>query len=319
MAQQAPSQAVELAKQGPTKLIASFGGQFAAIAPRHVNADAFMQLAAEVVRRDPKLSEAMIANPASLIVALRQCAALGHMPIRGQFALVPFNNRKATGGKEIVGVEEWRGTVQRILRAGGVQRITCDVVRDNDPVKGFNRVRDVLPRHEYDEFASPQERGPLLAVYAYAVLLNGGFSHVVWMNRHEVARHRAMSKTATFVGQGEQEASGGNFWGPEWPNEGPNTAKMWLKTALHELEGFVPASAAYLWEQQAAAQQSTGWPGVPDTPPRDPSLDLIEDAEIVDDPPAPKTTGAKRAPRSADTQGDNDWPDTATVPAGGTP
>lgn len=300
----APSQALELARQGPSKLIGQFGGQFAAIAPKHINPEAFVQYAAEVVRKDSYLTEAMLANPASLIVALRQCAALGHMPMPGQFALIPFNNRKAVGGKEIVGVEEWRGTIQRIFRAGGVQRVTVEVMRANDPIKAFNRTRDLVPRHEYDEFASPLERGPLVAVYAYAALLNGGMSHVVFMNRHEVTRHRAMSKTAMKEG-----ANGGNFWGPEWPGEGPNTEPMWRKTGLHALDGYVPSSAAYLWEQQAAVQQAGGWPGIPDTGLV--NSDLIEDAEVLDDPAPPQPA----APRSSDTQeGEDGWPATAQPP-----
>lgn len=302
----APSKAVELAQQGPSFLIKSFGGQLAAIAPKHIDADAFIQMAAEVVRRDDKLTAAMLANPASLIVALRTCAALGHMPMRGQYALVPFNNRRATGGKEIVGVEEWRGTVQRIFRAGGVQRVTCDVMREQDRVHAFNRSRDIVPRHEYDEFASIEERGPLIAVYAYATLLNGGTSHVVFLNRHDVARYRSMSKTATY------DESGGNFWGPEWPAEGDNTAAMWLKTALHRLDGFVPSSAAYLWEQQAASKQAGGWQGIPDVPIVDPEFADIQDAEVIDDPPPPARA---RAPRSKDTATDDGWPAT-TQPAG---
>src|SRR5204863_3066981 len=163
--------------------------------------------------------------------------------------------------------------------------------------------RDQLPRHEYDEFASPAERGPLKAVYAWARLPRGAVSQVAWLNRPEVLRHRAMSRSAG-------KAGGGNFWGPE-DGEGPNTEAMWKKTALHVLEGFVPTSAEYRMQLAAAEAGSRGWDGIPDqrvTPPYS-GGDFL-DGELVDDAPAAPastpTTGWPPVAQPADAKGAGD-------------
>lgn len=280
--EQSKMTALELAQRGPSALLGALKNEWAAITPAHIDSEAFVALAAAYVRRDPKLSQAMVANPQSLILALRECAVLGHMPIKGMFSLVAFQDRSAAGGWSVVGVEEWRGVVERMYRSGGVVSVHIGVGRDNDKVLGFQRGTDVLPRHLYNEFASREERGPLKAVWAYARLHTGGWSDVAWLNRHDVARHRGMSKTATYVKQGQTEATGGNFWGPAWPDEGPNTEAMWKKTSLHVLEGLVPASAEYRWQvgKTEAAAASAIRQGIPDIPPH--GSDWVE-AEVVPD------------------------------------
>lgn len=256
--------ALELAQRGALTLIRSFESEWKAIAPKHIDPAAFVSLAAAYVRRDPYLTEAMLVNPASLILTLRECASLGHVPRKGEFALVPFRDRKAPGGWSIVGVEEWRGVVERMFRSGGVRAVHVAVGRENDAVLSFQKGRDLLPRHTYDEFAGRDERGALKAVWAWADL-HGGPSDVAWLNRHDIARHRGMSKTAT----SDKGPEGGNFWGPAWPGEGPNTEPMWKKTALHVLEGLVPTSAAYRWEvaQAGAAVAGQYGSGMPDVDP----------------------------------------------------
>lgn len=286
-------------------MIKQYEGDLARVMPRSTNADAFIGLALAYVRRDAKLQEATKANPQSLILALRECAALGHVPLPKVYALVPFNDKDAPGGKSIVGIETYHGVMERMFRAGGVQAPHVEVGREKDPVLRFNRTRMRLPEHEYDEFASPEERGPLKVVYAWATLLSGATSQVVWLNRHDVARIRAMSKSIN----PRNGPPGGNFWGPPWPDEGPNTAAMWMKSALHRLETFVPTSAEYRWQVAASdAGASTGFAGIPDVPARvyGPSPDDEPvDAEIVNDdaPPPPGTDGQQPPPQR------EGWPD----------
>jgi len=270
------------------QLITQYEPKFAAVVPSHVRSGAFIELALAYVKRDEKLLEATQKNPASLILALRECAALGHMPMKGVYALVPFYDKTQPGGQAIVGMEEWRGVVERMYRAGGVSSVHVEVGRENDPVLRFNRTRMVLPEHEYDEFAPPEQRGPLKVVYAWARLIGGGISQVVWLPRWEVLRRRAMSKSIKAEG-------GGNFWGPV-DGEGPNTPAMWKKTGLHELEGFVPTSAEYRWQVAASEAGARDWPAVPNRS-VNPVYGDIQDAELVDDdsgppqPPAPQQQG----------------------------
>lgn len=260
-----------------TKFIEQYAPSFAAVVPRHIDPTAFVELASAYVRRDKRLREAAKANPGSLIIALRECAALGHLPMKGTYALVPFKNRQAPGGWEITGVEEVGAVIERMFRAGGVQSVHAEVVRQNDPVFRWSRNGGSLPVHEFDWSASTEERGPLIGTYCWARLLGGGTSECVVLNRHQVQKYRNVSK------------SGDAFWGPEWPDEGPWTEAMWIKTGLHRLERYVPTSAAYRWElaaSEAAAGRPAAFPGVPDQPVR-PAMNDVEpvDAVVVDDQP----------------------------------
>lgn len=248
------------------EVLKSYEGNLAAIMPSHVNAETFIGLAMAYVRRDAYLSQAAAANPLSLVTALRETAALGHVPMKGQCALVAFkSNKPQDNGWAVSCIEEVGGVIQRLFRAGGITAIHADVVRKGGPKEDYcryQRTSMALPDHRYDEYADPAERGHLAAVYAYASMTGGGFSSVVWMPKGVVLKHRAASKSA-------QKDGGGNFWGPPWPDEGPWTEDMWLKTGLHKLSTRLPASPEYRWQlvatEAAAASRFAGLPDVPVT------------------------------------------------------
>lgn len=242
------------------QVLNAYSADITSIVPSHIAASSFMGLAMAYVRRDSFLSTAAAANPLSLIASLRECAALGHLPMKGTCALVAFrSNKPEDNGWAIACIEEVGGAVQRILRAGGVSAIHSEVVREND-VARFQRTKMVLPDHEYDEYASPDERGPLRAVYAYATLTSGAPSTVVWMPKGIVMKHRNASKSA-------QKPGGGNFWGPQWPEEGPWTEDMWKKTAVHKLSTVVLSSREYRAEvARSEASAADRFSGLPDTP-----------------------------------------------------
>lgn len=281
---------------GITKFVESYADDFGSVVPKHVPINAFMGMAAAMIRSDKYLRDAAMTNPGSLILALRECAADGHVPRKGTAVLVPYRDKSV--GWRVTYVEEVGGTIERMFRAGGVQSVDYGVVREKDR---FEPVRARLPLHEYDWQASPRERGPLAGVYAWATLLTGALSRVVLLNRHDVAKYRAMSASARSKG-------GGNFWGPEWPDEGPNTEAMWVKTALHRLERYVPTSAAYRWEVAAADSSAVqpgrfvGVPGAAEAPVHTFGDSDVQDAEIVDD---------------AASQGSPGWPGVTQPPADG--
>lgn len=243
------------------QVLDAYRADIGSIVPSHINGDTFMGLAMAYVRRDAYLSTAAASNPLSLIVALREVAALGHVPMKGTCALVAFrSNKDGDNGWSITCVEEVGGVLQRIFRAGGVTTVHCDVVREADRAR-FQRTKMILPEHDYDEYADPAERGPLKAVYAYATLLNGQPSTVVWMPKGVVMKHRNASKSAT------KDKTGGNFWGPAWPEEGPWTEDMWKKTAVHKLSTLVPSSSEYRWQMaQTEAAAASRFAGVTDAP-----------------------------------------------------
>lgn len=283
-----PGNALERVKEqkaAAQDLIKTYRADLSRVMPRHTNAEAFIGLALAYVRRDMKVLEAASRNPQSLVLALRECAALGHMPMKGTFALVPFNNKKAVGGIEVVGIEEYRAVIERMYRAGGVASVHVELARANDTNStGVGRPRwkpatMILPDHEYDEYADEETRGDIIAVYAYARLRHGGVSQVVWMNAAEVAKH-------------EKDTP---FW------RGPWRPDMVRKTALHKLERYVPTSIEYREQLGVSMAAAAQMPGVPDDAPvrRFPEADDPDapvDGEPVDGPPP---AGATRVPSTA--------------------
>lgn len=246
---------------GAQALIAKYRNDFAQVLPGHLRPATFVRLSQGLLRRDTKLATAAERNPSSFLAALLDCARLGHEPGTDQFALVPFNDRKRNT-VEIVGIEQYQGVIERMYRAGAVRSVKAEVVRAADP---FAYEPDVMdrPRHKPDWFA---DRGDLLGVYAYAEFVDGSASRVVMMNRDEVMKHKAVACGAT------SEDSPWQNW---------ETA-MWLKTAVHELEKWVPTSSEYRREALRAAREVTAEQQSPPVRGARTGADVV-DAEVVDE------------------------------------
>lgn len=292
----APPSAALVVRNQLDEMIETYRGNFEAIMPSHMSAASFMGLAVDYIRANPVLNQAAAANPGSLIIALRETAALGHAPSKDTMALVAYRSNREKhpehNGWNISAIEMVNGTKQRIFRAGAIKAIIADVVRDKDYAR-FQRTTMDVPEHQYDEFADASERGPLRAVYAYGRFADGSLSTVVWMPKSVVLKHRAVSK------------AGDSFWGPV-DGEGPWTERMWLKTAVHRLSDEVPASAEYLWET-ARAQAAAGKVAPPAAPSTPQSADPgVWDGEYTDVPPDGAQAGT----------GGEEWPETAQPPSG---
>lgn len=210
--------------------VESSAQDYGRVLPAHLDASHWVRLATGLLQRNPDLAEAAVSNPNSFKSALLECARLGHEPGTDAFALVPF---KENGRPTIVGIEQYQGEIDRMYRAGAVAAVICEVVRREDH---FYWQPGERPQHEADWFAPAQDRGPLVGVYAFAVLKGGGISKVVVMGAEEVNRHRAVARTDTIWRKWEES--------------------MWRKTAIHELEKWVPTSAAYRREQLRALAES---------------------------------------------------------------
>jgi recombination protein RecT len=222
----------------------TYQDQFARILPTHVRPAAFLQLTASMMSRtaDPNLVTAANANPGSFVAALFDCARLGHDPGTNAYYLVPFGlrNGQRTDKTEVVGIEGYRGIIQRMYRAGGVLAVRADVVRTGD---GFEYQPGPLaiPRHQYDPFADDDDRGALKGAYAYA-LLPGPHgpvpSQVIVMGQKAIASRRRRSR-------------GSDSQFSPWNTD---TEAMWRKCPLRDLEKFVPTSV----EWRVAPQTDSG-------------------------------------------------------------
>jgi recombination protein RecT len=185
-----------------------------------------VRLAQGLLRRDENLAKVASRNPGSFLAALLECARLGHEPGTEHYALVAFGN-------EVTGIEQYQGEIERMYRAGAVDAVICEVVRKNDY---FMWRPGTAPEHDADWFATAEARGELVGVYAYAVLKGGGISKAVVMGAEEINRHRQVARTDA-------------MW-VKWPEA------MWRKTAIHELEKWVPTSAEYQRERLRALAEA---------------------------------------------------------------
>ena len=223
---------------------------FAVVVPSHIDPEQYIAVLLGVLQRNDKLREAAEANPGSLMIAAAECARLGLVP--GEtYHFAPFwNSRRQV--MEITGMTDYKGEIELMYRAGGVESVHAQVVREHDAFAWKPGM--TMPEHQITANESGQiglsdedERGRLTGVYAFAKLRGGGVSQVVVMSRSEVKKHRDIAKTE-------------EFWGPPWPKEGPWTPNMWLKTALHGLPTWVPTSPEYITELWRAAAAVTRVP-----------------------------------------------------------
>lgn len=216
---QTVTQAVAQREQTPIEMVRSYQPRFAAILPEHINTDTFMTLALGALRNDD-IAKAARNNPLALMVALTNCARLGHQPNTEAYYLVPFKG-------VITGIEGYRGVVERMYRAGGVSSVHGRVVRANDHYEFEEGMPH--PIHRYSRFATEAERGARIGAYAYARLRDGGYSQVVEASAEEIAKHRDMNTSSS---------SAFSPW-VKWPDP------MWCKVPLRALEKLVPSSAEY--------------------------------------------------------------------------
>lgn len=316
MPAQTVSQAVARKETGPESLIAKYQSDFASVLPSHIEPAHWVRLAQGVLRRDEKLRDAAEKNPGSFLAALLECARLGHEPGTDTYALTHFRNSK-TGTPEIVGIEQYQGEIERMYRAGAVTSVVAEVVRQFDlyvyntshRAMAFELMRPLgieldqalamteagVPIHfkghfiggrteQHRRFMSEEQRGSMVGVYAFARFAGGVISRVVEMGHGEVMKHKAVAKTT-------------KFW------DGPWEPSMWLKTAVHELEKWVPTSAEFRKEQLKALAEADRIRQTPTVEQVhvDTRSGEILDAEIVPDPePAEWPPAAEPGSRGGD-------------------
>jgi recombination protein RecT len=262
-----------------TMMVADFAGSFGRVLPPHVPQESFVALTRSMLLRDAKLHTAANRSPATLLMALMDCAALGHVPGHG-YALTTrtITPREGEPFPVVLGIEEYTGKIQRMYRGGMVRGIECEVVRKNDR---YQRPRSVFeaPVHEFDPFDSFESRGPIRGVYTYAALADTSRTRVVHLNNEQIAAH-------------EDKAEMKTIWRhPIFRQD------MVLKTALHVLTKFLPLSSDYLkWQGVVEVRRQEEEEKLPESPIRynpnadadpgetiivDPDVDIIDDEESL--------------------------------------
>lgn len=230
------STAIEKRDSGPAAQIELYRDEYAALVPSHVNADQWIRLAVGAIRGNPDLMQAAQNDVGVFLRELKTAARLGLEPGTEQFYLVP---RKKGGRKLIQGIVGYQGIVELIYRAGAASTVIVESVRANDTFR-YVPGRDDRPVHEIDWFG--EDRGPLVGVYAYAVMKDGAVSKVVVLNRKRVMEIKAKSDSKS----------------SEYSPWNTNEESMWLKSAVRQLAKWVPTSAEYMREQLRAQAEVAG-------------------------------------------------------------
>ncbi|GAA4823834.1 recombinase RecT [Streptomyces ziwulingensis] len=257
------SNAIATRDNGPAAQIEVYRDEYAALVPSHVNADQWIRLAVGAIRGNADLTQAAQNDVGVFLRELKIAARLGLEPGTEQFYLVP---RKKGGRKLIQGIVGYQGIVELIYRAGAVSTVIVEAVRERDTFR-YVPGRDDRPVHEIDWFGA--DRGPLVGVYAYAVMKDRAVSKVVVLNHRRVMEIRAKSDSKN----------------SEYSPWNTNEESMWLKSAVRQLAKWVPTSAEYMREQLRAQAEVAGELAAPSTAgaPAMPQPSVLDNADPADD------------------------------------
>jgi recombination protein RecT len=251
-------------------LVKQYRDDFASVLPSHIKAATWVRLAQGALKKGKKvdndpygrteLEVAACNNPSAFLAALLEAARLGLEPGTDLFYLTP---RKVKGQLEILGIVGFQGHVELMFNAGSVASVVAEVVYANDIFR-FRPGVDDIPHHEIDWDA--EDRGALRLVYAFARMNTGATSKVVVLNKAQIERIKAVSPSAGFDNSPWQK----------WPDA------MWLKSAVRQLQKWVPTSAELRNRTQTAAPEvsARGMAAVTGEPP---SKDITDIWDVADD------------------------------------
>lgn len=215
-AQQAPAAAPQKRMTSKNPIInmllsPAFKNQMAMALPKTLTADRLTRIVMTEFRKTPAL---LRCDQQSLFGAVLQCAALGLEPgsALGHCYLLPY-------GKTCQLIIGYRGMIDLARRSGQIVSLSAYVVHEADD---FHYELGLHP--DIRHVPSPSaDRGPVIYVYAVAVLKDGGVQFEV-MSRAEVESVRSRSK-----------AGKSGPWVSDWD-------AMAKKTVIRRLFKYLPVS-----------------------------------------------------------------------------
>ena len=150
--------------------------QIAQALPRHLSADRMIQMATQVIVKNPRIAEC---EASSLIGAVMQASILGFKPTEslGQVYFVPY-------GSKVQFQIGYKGYIDLARRSGQIKTLYAYTVYQNDE---FDYELGLEPKLRHKPAQS--DRGEMVSVYAVAHYKDGGYNFVV-LSRDEVERLR---------------------------------------------------------------------------------------------------------------------------------
>jgi recombination protein RecT len=264
--------AVAKRENTPHAMIATYSQDFASVLPTHVRPDTWVRLAQGALKKGKRIADkkdpnynkfelevAALNNPGVFLASLLDAARLGLEPGTEQYYLTP---RRVKGHLEILGIVGYQGHIELMYRAGAIASIIAEVVYANDKFS-YAPGRDDVPQHDID-WDSP-DRGPIRLVYAYARMKDGATSRVVVLNGADIARIKVSSQGS------ESEYS-------PWKT---HVAAMWLKSAVRQLQKWVPTSAEFRREELRAKAEAERISVDRELPPAPAEAEFV-DGEVIE-------------------------------------
>lgn len=177
--------------------LSNFKSEIEAALPLHLkkNADKYIRQTMTLFRQNPELQKC---TGTTILAALMTATGLGLdlTPALGQAYILPYANRKKTGGGWATVMEAafqlgYRGAISLAQRSGEITRIAADVVYEKDRFKYSKGLRATLEHEESEE----EDRGAIRYVYALAEFRNGGYVFDVWPVSKVIAHAKKFSKS----------------------------------------------------------------------------------------------------------------------------
>lgn len=167
-------------------LLEKMKGEIARCLPKHLTPERMARIAMTELRKTPKLQEC---DPLSFIAAIMQASQLGLEPgILGSCYLIPFNNNQ-TGKVECTFMPGYRGFLDLARRSGQIVSLVARAVYQNDEFSYEFGLKEDLTHKP-----AMNDRGELVAVYAVAILKDGGHQFDV-MSKKDVDLIKNQSKS----------------------------------------------------------------------------------------------------------------------------
>jgi len=201
-------------------ILEKYRNQIAMALPRHMTPERMIRVALTAMSTTPALAEC---DPYTIAGAVVQSSILGLEPnsVLGEAYLVPFKNSK-TQRKECQLIPGYLGLLKLVRQSGELVMVNAQPVHEKDDFD-FEDGLDPYLRHKRAP-GTPEQRGPVVAYWAGAVLKGGGKQFVV-MTKPEIETHRDRYSKAKDFGP----------WKTEFD-------AMALKTCLRKLCKLLPKS-----------------------------------------------------------------------------
>lgn len=150
----------------------------------------FVQIVLSEIKKNEKLQQAFLENPASMFASILAGAEIGLIPsdMLGDFYLIP---RRIDGKLTITPLIGYKGLVSVILRSGEVTKLHTECVFEGDE---FEPIYGLEPKILHKpNFAAPRNSKTFQFVYAVAKLKNGDYQFSV-LSKSDIIKIQSLSR-----------------------------------------------------------------------------------------------------------------------------